>query len=94
MTDLLRNAPSLAALRPQLAGRGIDVDTCLLAGMVDTEEMTSFGALVGDNGEIWYFETDSEQTIEHWERVDDPTTLADSFRAVEVAVEVVARPRG
>lgn len=89
LTDLLRTDDSFARLRTALTSQGVDPAGVVLAGLIEGEEGDSYGVLVKPSQECIRFEAGPDDSITLWERVDDLDSLADSFTAVSMAIEMV-----
>jgi hypothetical protein len=88
-TAVLRRSPGFAVLREQLVGQGIDVDRCLVGGLLETEDLEVFGAVVAADLSIHYFETDGAQSITEWRRVSDESELRSKFQSIGVAMSLM-----
>lgn len=89
LTGLLRRDDSFAGLRDLLAVKGIPASAAVLAGLIEGEDLTSYGVILTPDRECVVFETAPDDSLIRWEVVDDPETLADSFQAVLAGIAMV-----
>lgn len=89
LTDLLRHADSFAELRDTLAAKGIPASRAILAGLIQSEDESSYGVILTPGQECVLFETSPDGSLIRWEIIDDPRTLTNAFEAVLVRVAMV-----
>ncbi len=89
LTALLRNEAILEDLRALLQKSGIDPQKVLLAGFLEGEDGIESGVLITSGGEVYQFERMlSHSEFKVFNRVDDTSTLAETYPALAVALEM------
>jgi hypothetical protein len=89
LTDLLRRDDSFAHLRDMLAAKEIPASATILAGLIEREDLSSYGVILTPRKECVLFETAPDDSLIRWEVIDDPETLTNAFQAVLVGVAMV-----
>jgi hypothetical protein len=91
LTELLRTDASLDALRSLLENRGLRADETILAGLIDSEDMSQYGVLLTREARLVAFEIAPDGAVRRWDDVEDPRLLEADFQAVAVAVDLQRR---
>jgi hypothetical protein len=58
----------------------------VLGGFIESEEETKYGVFVNRAGECTYFEILRDGQVVRWDRVEDPSSLATDFPAINMAI--------
>ena len=93
MTELLRSDDAFSDLRAALTAHHMRLDECLLGGLIDGEDESSFGVFVCRDGVCTVFEIVKSGECTRWERVDDPESLTSTFDAINVAIALATADR-
>jgi hypothetical protein len=88
LAELLRTDQGMADLRAALTTRHLRPEDVVLGGLLETEEETMYGVFVNRAGECTVFKILGDGQVVRWERVEDPSSLADKYPAINVAVSV------
>lgn len=88
LTALLRSEASFADLRELLGRRNLAASEVVLAGLIESEDESSLGVFVLPDLRCILFETSPGGGLVRWDTMENAGALADSFRAVEVAVSM------
>jgi hypothetical protein len=88
LAELLRTNQGLAKLRAALTSRHLRPEDVVLGGLIESEEETIYGVFVNRAGECTIFEILRDGQVVHWDRVEDPSSLASEYPAINVAVSV------
>jgi RIO-like serine/threonine protein kinase len=86
LTDLMRRDDSFEALRSILMSKGLHVRETILAGLIDSEDMSQYGVLLTRDARLVLFDVASDGTVRQWDVVADPESLEADFQAVGVAI--------
>jgi hypothetical protein len=91
LTDLLRHDGGFAGLRDMLAAKGVPASAAILAGLIEGEDLSSYGVVLTPGRECVVFETapGPGDSLVRWEVIDQPETLSDAFEAVLVGIAMV-----
>lgn len=89
LTDLLRHADSFADLRDTMAAKRISASGAILAGLIESEDCSSYGVALTPGQDCVLFETAPDGSLIRWEIIDDPRTLTRAFEAVLVGIAMV-----
>lgn len=93
MTELLRTDDAFADLRAALTAHHMRLDECLLGGLIDGEDGSSYGVFVCRDGVCTVFEKVRSGEFTRWERVEDPDSLTSAFGAINVAIALATADR-
>jgi len=93
MTELLRTDDAFADLRAALTAHHMRLDECLLGGLIDGEDGSSYGVFVCRDGVCIVFEKVRSGEFIRWERVEDPDSLTSAFDAIYVAIALATADR-
>jgi hypothetical protein len=93
LTEMLRADDTFADLRAALTAHHMQLEDYLLGGLIDGEDGSSYGVLVGRDGVCTVFEEVKGGEFVRWERVEDPESLASAFGAVNVAISLATADR-
>jgi hypothetical protein len=97
LTELLRSDNTFSDLRAALTAHHMQLEDYLLGGLIDGEDNSSYGVLVGRDGVCTVFEILGDGEVIRWERVEDPASLeilsTDSFGAINVAIALATADR-
>lgn len=91
LTELLTDADDWQDLRDAIASKGVSLTGLVLAGFYEDEHENEYGALVDSSGNAYEFVRSSAEGADgfrSWTLVSDPSSLLDSFPAVEVAIAI------
>ena len=89
LTHLLRGDKSFVDLRNALSAEGLSVSETVLAGLIEGEDESLYGVVVGLDGGCARFEMASDGKFTQWETVHDLDSLSSDFQAVRVAFDMV-----
>jgi len=87
-TELLRTNKGMADLRAALTARHLRPEDMVLGGLVESEAETMWGVFVNRAGECTVFEILRDGQVVRWERVEDPSSLASKYPAINMAVSI------
>jgi len=93
LTELLRTDVAFADLRAALTTHHMQLDECLLGGLIDGEDGSSYGVFVCRDGVCIVFEKVRSGEFIRWERVEDPESLTCAFGAINVAISLATADR-
>jgi hypothetical protein len=88
LAEMLRTDQGLADLRAALTTRHLRPEDVVLGGLTETEEETMYGAFVNRAGECTIFEILRDGQVVRWDRVEEPSSLASKYPAINVAVSI------
>lgn len=86
LTDLLRSDAAFADLRDVLTDRGLLPSETLLAGLIESEDESSYGVFLTVDLHCIRFETGPDGELTEWRNIDDLSALTKDFQAVAVAI--------
>jgi len=89
LTHLFRADESFVDLRNALSSRGLSVSETVLAGLIEGEDESCYGVVVGLDGGCARFEMTPDGMFTQWETVHDLDSLSSDFQAVRVAFDMV-----
>src|SRR5262252_8836625 len=88
LTELLRTDQGMADLRAALTTRHLRPEDVVLGGLVESEAETMWGVFVNRAGECTVFKILRDGQVVRWDRVEDPSSLASQYPAINVAVSI------
>jgi hypothetical protein len=94
LAELLRTNQGLANLRAALTTRHLRSEDVVLGGLIESEEETIYGVFVNRAGECTIFEILRDGQVVRWDRVEEPSSLASEYPAINVAVSIATTRAG